>query len=159
MGNTAKIQVSKLNIILSVITIACLIFLSFYSIYGNTFVFNRIDNYIFPLLSVIHLLFMYVLWFKITENEYPDMIMKHIEYIMYGILLIYFYEIFQTYLILESQNQFQGHVIPSSFLPMAIVTISLRSLLIVFTIWSFVIRKQMVGKYDFDYLNNHIDAW
>ncbi|MCK0145875.1 hypothetical protein MWU78_09485 [Arenibacter sp. F26102] len=159
MGNPIKTTIPKLNIILSVLVIACLLCLSFYSMYGGTFIFNRIENYIFPFVTIIHFLFMYVLWFKITENEYPDMIMKNIEYIMYGILLVYLYEISETVLVLASQNEFQNHVIPSSFMPMGILIISLQSLLVLLTIWSFVIRKQRVGKYDFDYLNNHIDAW
>ncbi|MCM4171052.1 hypothetical protein DHD32_06150 [Arenibacter sp. TNZ] len=127
--------------------------------YGNTFIFSRVENYIFPFLTIIHFLYLYVLWFKITENEYPDMIMKNIEYVMYGILLVYLYEISETFLILGSQNEFQDHVIPSSFEPMGILIIALQSFLILLTVWSFVIRKQRVGKYDFDYLNNHIDAW
>jgi|TARA_R110000868_G_scaffold36074_4_gene128474 hypothetical protein len=102
---------------------------------------------------------MYVLWFKITEKEYPDMIMKNIEYVMYGILLVYIYEISESFFILGSQNEFLDHVIPSTFMPMGILTISLQSILVLLTIWSFVIRKQKIGKYDFDYLNNHIDAW
>ncbi|WP_157941168.1 MULTISPECIES: hypothetical protein [Arenibacter] len=159
MGNSIKSVVPKLNIILTTITIACLLCLSFYSMYGNTFIFSRVENYIFPFLTIIHFLYLYVLWFKITENEYPDMIMKNIEYVMYGILLVYLYEISETFLILGSQNEFQDHVIPSSFEPMGILIIALQSFLILLTVWSFVIRKQRVGKYDFDYLNNHIDAW
>ena len=87
------------------------------------------------------------------------MIMKNIEFIMYGIVLVYFYEISKTILIFGSQNEFQDHVIPNSFVPMGILIIALQFLLILLSIWSFVIRKKMVGKYDFDYLNNHIDAW
>lgn len=159
MGNSMKSTVAKLNIILSVIAIACLLCLSFYSLYGNTFIFNRIENYIFPFLTITHFLYLYVLWFKITENEYPDMIMKNIEYVMYGILLGYLYEISETYLLLDSQNVFQDHFIPSNFEAMGYVIISLQSLLILLTIWSFIIRKLQVGKYDFDYLNDHLDAW
>jgi hypothetical protein len=85
--------------------------------------------------------------------------MKNIEYIMYGIVLVYFYEISQTIVIFGSQHDFQDHVIPNSFVPMGVLIIALQSLLILFTLWSFFLRKQRVGKYDFDYLNNHIDAW
>jgi|TARA_R110000796_G_scaffold47977_5_gene115059 hypothetical protein len=91
--------------------------------------------------------------------EYPDMIMKNIEYVMYAVLLAYAYNISETFLILGSQNEFQDHVIPSSFVPMGILIISIQTLLVLLTVWSFIIRKRIVGKYDFDYLNNHIDAW
>ncbi|MCK0191119.1 hypothetical protein [Arenibacter sp. F20364] len=159
METSVKGTAPKINIVLTIITLVSLIFLSFYGMYGNTFIFNKIENYLFPFLTITHFLYLYVLWFKITEKEYPDMIMKNIEYIMYGILLVYLYKISETIVIFGSQNEFQDHVIPSSFVPMGILIITMQSLLIVLTIWSFVIRKQRVGKYDFDYLNNHIDAW
>lgn len=159
MGNSIKTKGTELNIIFSIVMLVCLICLSFYGMYSNTFFFNRPENYIFPFLTLIHFLYLYVLWFKITQGEYPDLIMKNIEYVMYGILLVYFYEISETYLILGSQYEFQDHVIPNTFMPIGILTITLQTLLVLFTIWSFIIRKQRVGKYDFDYLNNHIDAW
>lgn len=87
------------------------------------------------------------------------MIMKNIEYIMYGIVLVYLYKISETIITFSSQYDFQDHVIPNSFVPMGILIMTLQSLLIILTIWSFVLRKQRVGKYNFDYLNNHIDAW
>ena len=159
MENSVNRKTPQINILLTFVALVSLIFLSFYSMYGNTFIFNRLENYIFPCVTIIHFLYMYVLWFKITEKEYPDMIMKNIEYVMYGILLVYIYEISESFFILGSQNEFLDHVIPSTFMPMGILTISLQSILVLLTIWSFVIRKQKIGKYDFDYLNNHIDAW
>jgi hypothetical protein len=87
------------------------------------------------------------------------MIMKNIEYVMYGMVLVYAYNIYGTFLTLGSQNEFQDHVIPSTFVPMGILIITFQALLVLLTVWSFIIRRQRVGKYDFDYLNNHIDAW
>ncbi|RAJ12704.1 hypothetical protein [Arenibacter echinorum] len=159
MENSVKRTTPKLIIVLTIVSMLSLIILGFYSMYGNTFIFNRFESYIFPFLTMIHFLYLYVLWFKITEMEYPDMIMKNIEYVMYAILLVYGYNIYETFLILGSQNEFQDHVIPSSFVPMGILIIALQTLLVLLTVWSFVIRKRIVGIYDFDYLNNHIDAW
>jgi hypothetical protein len=87
------------------------------------------------------------------------MIMKNIEYVLYGMVLFYGYSIYGSFLMLGSQNEFQDHVIPSTFVPMGILIITLQALLVLLTVWSFIIRRQRVGKYDFDYLNNHIDAW
>ncbi len=159
MENSVKRTTPKINIILTIVSLVTLTILGFYSMYGNTFVFNRFESYIFPLLTMIHFLYLYVLWFKITENEYPDMIMKNIEYVMYGMVLVYAYNIYGTFLTLGSQNEFQDHVIPSTFVPMGILIITFQALLVLLTVWSFIIRRQRVGKYDFDYLNNHIDAW
>lgn len=159
MANSVKKTAPKINIILTIVSLVSLILLGFYSMYGNTFVFNRLESYIFPLLTMIHFLYLYVLWFKITEMEYPDMIMKNIEYVLYGVVLVYGYNIYGTFLLLDSQNEFQNHIIPSTFVPMGILIIALQTLLVLLTVWSFIIRRQRVGKYDFDYLNNHIDAW
>jgi len=159
MANPSNLLLPKTNIVLTIVVLLALIVLSFYGMYGNTFFFNKAENYIFPLLTLTHFLYLYVLWFKITEQEYPDVIMKNIEYIMYGILLFYGYEIFSTYSILSTYNEFQDHAIPHTFMPMGILIMTLQTVLVCLSIWSFTIRKIRVGKYDFDYLNNHIDAW
>ena len=159
MPNPSNLLVPKTNIVLTIVVLLALIVLSFYGMYGNAFFFNKVENYIFPLLTLTHFLYLYVLWFKITEKEYPDAIMKNIEYIMYGIVLVYGYEFFSTYSILSSRNEFQDHVIPNTFMPMGILIMTLQALLVCLSIWSFAIRKIRVGKYDLDYLNNHLDAW
>jgi len=149
----------RVYLFISVIILIALIFLNFYGLYSNQFHFNKAGSFIFPLLTLVHFVYIYVLWFKIVEDEYPDVVMKSIEYIMYGILLVYFYEIIETYLLLSSQDKFHDHVIPSTFVPMGILIISLQSLLVFFTIWSFLIRKRRVGKYNIDYLNDHLTSW
>lgn len=159
MPNPSNLLVPKTNIVLTIVVLLALIVLSFYGMYGNAFFFNKVENYIFPLLTLSHFLYLYVLWFKITEKEYPDAIMKNIEYIMYGIVLVYGYEFFSTYSILSTRNEFQDHVIPNTFMPMGILIMTLQALLVCLSIWSFAIRKIRVGKYDLDYLNNHLDAW
>lgn len=159
MPNPSNLLVPKTNIVLTIVVLLALIVLSFYGMYGNAFFFNKVENYIFPLLTLTHFLYLYVLWFKITEKEYPDTIMKNIEYIMYGIVLVYGYEFFSTYSILSTHNEFQDHVIPNTFMPMGILIMTLQALLVCLSIWSFAIRKIRVGKYDLDYLNNHLDAW
>ncbi|RTE51958.1 hypothetical protein EHW67_17295 [Arenibacter aquaticus] len=159
MSSPSNLLLPKTNVLLTIVVLLALIVLSFYGMYGNTFFFNKAENYIFPLLTLTHFLYLYVLWFKITEREYPDSIMKNIEYIMYGIVLVYGYEIFSTYTILSTHNEFQDHVIPNTFMPMGILIVTLQTILVCLSIWSFAIRKIRVGKYDFDYLNNHLDAW
>lgn len=159
MPNPSNLLVPKTNIVLTIVVLLALIVLSFYGMYGNAFFFNKVENYIFPLLTLTHFLYLYVLWFKITEKEYPDAIMKNIEYIMYGIVLVYGYDFFSTYSILSTRNEFQDHVIPNTFMPMGILIMTLQALLVCLSIWSFAIRKIRVGKYDLDYLNNHLDAW
>lgn len=159
MKRSNKAILPKISLIITVIILVALIFLNFYGLYSNQFHFNKPGSFIFPLVTLVHFVYIYVLWFKISEDEYPDAVMKSIEYVMYGILLVYFYEIVETFLLLSSQNKFSDHVIPSTFMPMGILIISLKFLLVLFTIWSFLIRKRRVGKYDIDYLNDHLSSW
>src|SRR5690554_2006753 len=149
----------RVYLFISVIILIALIFLNFYGLYSNQFHFNKPGSFIFPLITLVHFVYIYVLWFKISEDEYPDAVMKSIEYVMYGILLVYFYEIVETVLLLGSKNKFPDHVIPSTFMPMGILIISLKSVLVFFTTWSFLIRKRKVGKYNIDYLNDHLSSW
>lgn len=149
----------RLNLFISIVVSSVLIFLNFYGLFSNQFHFNKIESFIFPILAIIHFVYLYILWFKISENEYPDVIMKNIEYVMYGVLGVYLYKIIETGILLSSYNQFENHLIPSTFLPMGILIISFQILLPICAIWSFILRKKIVGKYNFDYLNNHIDSW
>lgn len=152
-------MLAKINLLVSAIILIALGILSFYGLYSNQFHFNKPGSFIFPLLTLVHFVYIYVLWFKISQDEYPDTVMKNIEYIVYGILLVYVYKIVETSLLLNSQDKFHEHVIPSTFLPMGILILGLQSLLVLLTIVSFLIRKKMVGKYDVDYLNDHLRSW
>lgn len=152
-------MLAKINLLVSAIILIALGILSFYGLYSNQFHFNKPESFIFPLLTLVHFVYIYVLWFKISQDEYPDTVMKNIEYIVYGILLVYVYKIVETSLLLNSQDKFHEHVIPSTFLPMGILILGLQSLLVLLTIVSFLIRKKMVGKYDVDYLNDHLRSW
>ncbi|MEM9143917.1 MAG: hypothetical protein AAGA86_13090, partial [Bacteroidota bacterium] len=70
----------KRSIYLSAFVLALLGISSFYGLYSNQFYFLKPDNYIFPLLTIAHFTFLYVLWFKITENEVADPQMRNLEY-------------------------------------------------------------------------------
>ncbi|MCM4166253.1 hypothetical protein KCTC52924_03178 [Arenibacter antarcticus] len=158
MVNKKNLRAIKINLTISVNVLIVLIFFNFYGLYSNQFHFKNAVNFIFPIITLVHFVYLYVLWFKISENEYPDVIMKNLEYVMYGVLVVYFYEIFETGLLLSSFTKFEGHIIPSTFLPMGILILGLQVFLAICTIWAFFIRKRIIGNYNFDYLNNHIDS-
>ena len=88
MNTLSKIITWKRNILASVAVLLTLIILSFYGAYTNQFYFLKVDNYIFPILTSIHLLYLYVVWFKITEDELPDPKMRNIEYVLYAIMIV-----------------------------------------------------------------------
>ncbi len=149
----------KRTLILSVGILALLNIFSFYGLYTNKFYFFKIDNYIFPLLSIVHFIFLYVLWFKIKEDELSDPPMRTLEYLLYIISLVYVYKLVETIIILLSYNSFDNHLIPSTFLPLGYFILLLYISLLIVTYLAIDYRKKIVGTYLFDDMNQHVDHW
>jgi hypothetical protein len=149
----------KRTLILSVGVLALLNIFSFYGLYTNKFYFFKIDNYIFPLLSIVHFVFLYVLWFKIKEDELSDPPMRTLEYVLYIISLVYVYKLVETIIILLSYNDFDNHLIPNTFLPLGYFILLLYTLLLLVTYLAIAYRKKIVGTYLFDDMNQHVDHW
>ncbi len=149
----------KACLILSLISLISLSVLDFYGLYTDKFYFFKIDNYIFPILSIIHFIYLYVFWFKISERELPDPNMRNVEYALYIIFLVYIFKGIEATSILLSYKDFANHIIPSNFLPVAILIVGLHVLLLLITLISFKQRKELVGSYDFDAINDQIDSW
>ena len=149
----------KRTLIVSIVVLFLLNIFSFYGLYTNKFYFFKVENYIFPILSIIHLVFLYVLWFKISENELSDPPMRTLEYVLYAISLVYIYKMVETIIVLSSYSDFENHLIPSTFLPLGYVMIVLYAVLLLVTLLAVVYRKEMVGTYIFDDMNQHVDHW
>lgn len=133
--------------------------LSFYGIYTNKFYFLKPDNYIIPILGVVHLLYLYVVRFKVTEDELPDPKMRGLEYVLYGLVVVYLFKIYDSVLVLGSVAQFGEHVIPPTFRPMGILIVLLYSLLTLLTLYLFWLRKKYVGAYNFENYNSNLNIW
>ncbi|UII79652.1 hypothetical protein [Flagellimonas sp. CMM7] len=146
------------NIIILIILLA-LIVLNFYGLYTNKFYFFKPDNYIFPLLSIVHFLYLYVIWFKITEDELPDPKMRNLEYALYAIMIVYLFKIYDSALVLSSISEYQEHIMPVTFMPVGTITLVLYCLLTLFTLMSFWHRKQFIGKYNFENYNDNLNIW
>lgn len=157
MDTSPNIKMLKIFIFSSLLVILIIVVLSFYGLYSNRFNFFKLKNYIFPILAIIHLLYLYILWFKTTNMEYPDTVMRNIEYTMYFICLVYLFQIIETLITAVSLGQFHDRIIPSAFIPMATLMICLKVLLLLLTIFLFVKRKLLVGKYNHDYLNKDLE--
>ena len=85
----------KSTLLLSVFILLLVDIFSFYGLYTNKFYVFKIDNYIIPLLSIVHFVFLYVLWFKIKEKELSDPPMRNLEYLLYVIGVIYVFKMIQ----------------------------------------------------------------
>lgn len=144
---------------ISIATLLLLNVFSFYGLYTNKFYLLKIDNYIFPILSMVHFVFLYVLWFKIKEEELSDPPMRTLEYMLYFITLVYVFKLIETVMVLLSYNRFENHLIPETFLPLGIFILFLYTLLILVTCMAISYRKQLVGTYLFDDMNQHVDNW
>ena len=136
-----------------------LIVLNFYGLYSNQFYFLKIDNYIFPLVSVLHFVFLYVMQFKIREQEYPDPVMRNVEYGMYAALMIYLFKCIDTLYILMSYDDYKAYLIPDTFLPMGVTIFLLQGLLVALTLSSFLQRKTLIGSYDFEEIDKNMNSW
>lgn len=144
---------------LTICVLAILIILNFYGLYTNKFYLLKPDNYIFPILSSVHFIFLYVMSFKIREGEFTDAPMRNLEYSLYVISTVYVFKLVDTFYIILSYNDYSNHVIPETFLPLGFLIFSLQLLLIALTFFAFIHRKEMVGSYNFDNINENIDPW
>ena len=147
------------TLLLSLICIVILNVFSFYGLYTNKFYFFKVDNYIFPILSLVHLVFLYVMWFKIKEKELSDVPMRNLEYGLYVVSLVYLFKIIETLITLLSYGDYENHLIPVTFLPIGIMMFVLYTLLFGMTFLTYSYRRQLVGTYVFDDMNQHVDNW
>jgi len=85
--------------------------------------------------------------------------MRTLEYILYVISLVYVFKLVETILIILSYTEFENHLIPETFLPMGIVILFLYTMLLLVTFLAISYRKQLVGTYLFDDMNQHVDNW
>lgn len=159
MRTLTKFLTWKTTIICTLSVLFPLVVLNFYGYYTNSFDVSKVGNYIFPILCIVHILYLYVIWFKIRENELPDPKMRNIEYALYAILLVYVFKIFQTIQVLVSAAGFEGHVIPSTFMPMAVLTLIMSVILPFLTLYTFWLRKKIIGVYNFENYNNNLNIW
>ena len=85
--------------------------------------------------------------------------MRTLEYVLYLISLVYLYKLVETIIILFSYSDFENHLIPSTFLPLGFVILLLYTVLLLVTFLAVVYRKEIVGTYLFDDMNQHVDHW
>ncbi|QLG47038.1 hypothetical protein [Costertonia aggregata] len=149
----------KVTLLISVITLISLCILGFYGIYTDKFYFFKLDNYIFPILTIVHFIYLYAVWFKITENEYPDVPMRNLEYSLYLIFLVYLYKTVDSVLVVTSYHDFENFVLPSTFVPLGNTTVGLYVVLLFVTLLTFGHRRKSVGPYDFSSFNENMDSW
>ncbi len=146
-------------LVFTIVVLISLIVLNFYGLYTNKFYLVKFDNYIFPLLTVIHFTYLYVLSFKMREEEFTDPAMRNLEYALYAIFLVYLFKASDTFYILLSYKDYEDHILPGTFLPMGIFIFCLQLSLMALTVIAVLHRKNKIGGYNFDNINENIDPW
>ena len=144
---------------ISVGILLLLIVLNFYGLYTNKFYFYKVDNYIFPLLTIVHFSFLQAVQFRINANYAGDLHLRNLEYAMYGVLLVYIFKVLDTSYILLSYSDYEALVIPETFVPYGIGILALQLGLVGLTIISFAFRRNLIGRYNFDHINDKLDSW
>ncbi|MGI9547129.1 MAG: hypothetical protein ACR2MM_07830 [Flavobacteriaceae bacterium] len=144
---------------LSIGVLLVLIIVNFYGLYTNKFYFFKVDNYIFPLLAIVHFSYLQAMHLKINNKIFSDPQLRNLEYALYAILLVYIFKATDTAYILLSYSEFETYFMPETFIPVGLGIFSFQVLLIILTIISFRYRRQLVGKYNFDHINDKLDSW
>ncbi len=149
----------KLVLVLCVCVLLLLDISNFYGLYSNKFYFQKIDNYIIPLLSLVHFSYLGQFWFKIKENQFGSPKMRNQEYLLYIIVFVYIFKSFDTIYIISSYAEYENSLFPSTFLPIGFLILFLYLTLIGLTLLLFRYRKELIGSYLFDDMNEHVDHW
>lgn len=158
MKSILRIFTLKRSYILSAVIILLLVIFNFYGPYTGKFYFFKLDNYIFPVLTLVHIVYLYVLWFKIKEGELTDPQMRNLEYALYVISVVYVYKAFESVYVLTTYSDYEDHLLPGAFLFIGILLVFLHLIFLGLTLLTFKYRKDRVGDYNFNDMD-HIDSW
>lgn len=142
---------------LSVLILLFLIVFSFYGLYSNKFYFFKYDNYIIPLVTLVHFTYLYAFWFKTKEQERADIQMRNLEFALYIIFFMYIFKLFETLMIVLRYKEFEEQILPKTFLPVGCLIVALYVVLLGLTLLLFEHRKRIIGSYKQDYMNEQID--
>ncbi|SHJ01658.1 hypothetical protein SAMN04487911_10998 [Arenibacter nanhaiticus] len=145
----------KVCLLLSVIALIFLVVLNFYGLYSNKFYFNKVDNYIFPVLAIVHLIYLYVLNSRIRRSASIDSTVLNLEYGLYPAFLIYMYRGAETLINLLSYSKFESTLQSEVFHFMVIVISLMYFFLALLSLITFRHRQQILGHYHFLILNKH----
>lgn len=146
-------------LVLTIGVLLTLIVSNFYGLYTDKFYFYKVDNYIFPLLTIVHFSYLQAMHLKVNNKDFSDNQLRNLEYALYAILLVYIFKATDTAYILLSYWEFDAYVIPERFVPFGMTILSVQMMLIMLTVLSFRYRRQVIGRYNFDQINDKLDSW
>ena len=104
-------------------------------------------------------MYLHGIWDKRKLKHEPDINMRNTEYTLYFIYMIYVFKFLESIYRLSTYNDFANDLIPETFFPMGFILVFLYLILLIITLLTFKYRKSKIGSFDFDDLNDNLDAW
>lgn len=135
------------------LSIPLVVTINFYGLYTHEFYWLKPDNFILPAVTLIHLHYQRELQKRIKGTKSADYLLQKLEFAMYGVVLIYGFELLETAYTLFQSNSYDRALFPETFWIQALIVVSLQVLFTCLTIYTFYLRRQILGPYNFDYIS------
>ncbi|MEM8764358.1 MAG: hypothetical protein AAGD88_11130 [Bacteroidota bacterium] len=124
-----------------------LVLFNFYGPFSNRFYFGKLDGYLFLLLVVFQALYLFRLLSKAKNEAVADSQLRYLEYVVYGVLVVYGYKTFDTVLSLNLASEIQHELLPTTFFPLVLLSLALYLMVIILSILTFTFRKRLLGSF------------
>ncbi|MEL6975123.1 MAG: hypothetical protein AAGL29_06965 [Bacteroidota bacterium] len=124
-----------------------LVLFNFYGPFSNRFYFGKLDGYLFLMLAVFHVLYLFKLLGKAKKEATTDSQLRYMEYVVYGVLVVYGYKTFDTVVSLNLASEIEQELLPKTFFPLVIVSLAFYLLAIILSILTFILRKRILGSF------------
>ena len=124
-----------------------LVLFNFYGPFSNRFYFGKLDGYMFLLLVVFQALYLFRLLAKAKNKMISDSQLRYLEYVVYGVLVVYGYKTIDTVLSLNLASEIQPDLLPETFFPLVLLSLALYLLVIILSVLTFTFRKRLLGSF------------
>lgn len=132
----------------------------FYSLFTDEFYVLKKENYLTLLVALPYWLYLVVVGLKIQQEENTDPAMRNLEFLVYFALAGGLWQVWTVYRDWSQYAELQQHyILPESFYPMGIAILSAFTLLYLFSMYTFNVRKRHIGPYRRDQWEESFEAW
>ena len=135
------------------LSIPLVVTINFYGLYTHEFYWLKPDNFILPTVILIHLQYQRELQKRIKGTKGVHFLLQKLEFAMYGVVLIYGFELLETAYTLFQSSSYDRALFPETFWTQALIVVSLQIVFAFLTIYSFYLRRLILGPYNFDYFS------
>ena len=101
----------------------------------------------FLLLVAFQALYLFRLLAKTKNEMNSDSQLRYLEYVVYGVLVVYGYKTIDTVLSLNLASEIQPDLLPEPFFPLVLLSLALYLLVIILSFLTFTFRKRLLGSF------------